>query len=99
MLLSGRDILGELADPVADDFPSDGAGEGLTAEGDELLSLLETESGAAMVFQDSGDRLWARGDERIRIANDAVIINAGGILPTAFLREIGIDVETKFGTA
>jgi thioredoxin reductase (NADPH) len=34
-----------------------------------------------------------------RIPNDAVIVNAGGILPTAFLRSIGIDVETKYGTA
>jgi thioredoxin reductase len=34
-----------------------------------------------------------------RLPNDAVIINAGGILPTTFLREIGIQVETKYGTA
>jgi thioredoxin reductase (NADPH) len=33
-----------------------------------------------------------------KIANDAVIISAGGILPTGFLKEIGIAVETKFGT-
>lgn len=32
-------------------------------------------------------------------ANDAVIICAGGILPTAFLKQIGIQVETKYGTA
>ncbi len=31
--------------------------------------------------------------------NDAVIVCAGGILPTAFLKSIGIDVETKHGTA
>ena len=31
--------------------------------------------------------------------NNAVIICAGGILPTAFLTGIGIDVETKHGTA
>jgi len=31
--------------------------------------------------------------------NDAVIINAGGILPTGFLKQIGIQVETKYGTA
>jgi thioredoxin reductase/ferredoxin len=31
--------------------------------------------------------------------NDAVIICAGGILPTPFLKEIGIMVETKYGTA
>lgn len=32
------------------------------------------------------------------IANDAVVISAGGILPSAFLRTIGIHVETKWGT-
>lgn len=31
--------------------------------------------------------------------NDAVIVCAGGILPTPFLKEIGILVETKYGTA
>jgi thioredoxin reductase (NADPH) len=34
-----------------------------------------------------------------RIPNDAVIINAGGILPTGLLQEIGIAIETKFGTS
>jgi len=33
------------------------------------------------------------------IPNDAVIVSAGGILPTPFLRQIGIEVETKHGTA
>lgn len=33
------------------------------------------------------------------IQNNAVIVCAGGILPTKFLQDIGIDVETKFGTA
>ncbi len=35
----------------------------------------------------------------IELANDAIIVCAGGILPTPFLKEIGIMVETKFGTA
>lgn len=35
----------------------------------------------------------------IEIQNDAVIVNAGGILPTPFLKSIGIEVETKYGTA
>lgn len=35
----------------------------------------------------------------VRLRNDAVIIQAGGILPSDFLRSIGIRVETKFGTA
>lgn len=33
----------------------------------------------------------------IELANDVVIICAGGLLPTQFLRDIGIEVETKFG--
>ena len=35
----------------------------------------------------------------IDIKNDAVIISAGGVLPTPFLKEIGVMVETKYGTA
>ena len=38
-------------------------------------------------------------DQRIEIPNDAVIISAGGILPSPFLRSIGITVDTRFGTA
>ena len=34
----------------------------------------------------------------IDFENDAVIVCAGGILPTPFLKEIGIQVETKYGT-
>jgi thioredoxin reductase (NADPH) len=37
--------------------------------------------------------------KQLRIPNDAVIVNAGGILPTQFLKQIGIEVETKYGTA
>lgn len=37
--------------------------------------------------------------ERIEIPNQACIVCAGGILPTGFLKEIGINVETKHGTA
>ena len=34
----------------------------------------------------------------MRIKNDAVIVCVGGILPTAFLKSVGIEVETKYGT-
>jgi len=34
----------------------------------------------------------------MEVRNDAVIVNAGGVLPTPFLKEIGILVETKYGT-
>lgn len=33
------------------------------------------------------------------LPNNAIIVCAGGILPTPFLKEIGIEVDTKFGTA
>jgi hypothetical protein len=35
----------------------------------------------------------------VKQPNEAVIVCAGGILPTPFLKEIGIIVETKYGTA
>ena len=35
----------------------------------------------------------------IEIPNDGVIVSAGGLLPTPFLKETGIEVETKYGTA
>lgn len=35
----------------------------------------------------------------VEIPNDGVIICAGGVLPTPFLKKIGIEVETKHGTA
>jgi len=38
-------------------------------------------------------------DKVHRLPNQAVIICAGGILPTGFLKSIGIEVETKYGTA
>lgn len=34
----------------------------------------------------------------VTIDNDAVIICAGGVLPTPFLKKTGIQVETKYGT-
>jgi thioredoxin reductase len=37
-------------------------------------------------------------DAVAELPNDYVIISAGGILPTAFLQEIGIVVESKFGS-
>ncbi len=33
------------------------------------------------------------------LKNDAVIVCAGGVLPTPFLKQIGVMVETHYGTA
>ena len=38
-------------------------------------------------------------ENEMALENDAVIISAGGVLPTAFLNSIGVKVETKYGTA
>jgi thioredoxin reductase/Pyruvate/2-oxoacid:ferredoxin oxidoreductase delta subunit len=37
--------------------------------------------------------------KQLQLGNDAVIVCAGGILPTAFLKKTGIEVETKYGTS
>jgi thioredoxin reductase/Pyruvate/2-oxoacid:ferredoxin oxidoreductase delta subunit len=36
--------------------------------------------------------------QKLRLRNDAIIVNAGGILPTGFLKDLGVEVETKRGT-
>jgi len=41
----------------------------------------------------------AADGEEARVANDVVIVCAGGVLPTQFLAAAGIAVETKFGVA
>jgi thioredoxin reductase len=35
----------------------------------------------------------------VEVKNDVVIVSAGGVLPTPLLKEIGVMVETKYGTA
>jgi len=40
-----------------------------------------------------------RQGTRLPMKNDAVIVCAGGILPTNFLKSIGVEIETKYGTA
>jgi thioredoxin reductase/NAD-dependent dihydropyrimidine dehydrogenase PreA subunit len=37
--------------------------------------------------------------QMLSVRNDAVIVSAGGVLPSDFLRRVGISVETKYGTA
>ena len=37
-------------------------------------------------------------EHETKIANDDVIVCAGGVLPTDFLRRVGIHIETKYGT-
>jgi thioredoxin reductase len=39
------------------------------------------------------------GGRVAKVKCDAVIICAGGIVPSGFLKSIGIEIETKYGTA
>lgn len=46
------------------------------------------------------DRVQLEHDGKaVDLGNNAVIVCAGGVLPTPFLKKIGIAVETKYGTA
>jgi thioredoxin reductase (NADPH) len=38
-----------------------------------------------------------REGKTLKVRNDAVIVSAGGVLPSDFLRRVGITVETKYG--
>jgi thioredoxin reductase len=40
-----------------------------------------------------------QSDQVLKVPNDAIIVSAGGILPNEFLKSIGIEVDTKYGTA
>ena len=60
-----------------------------------LRLLLKSE-----ISEISADRVTLQHDGKLlELPNDAIIVNAGGILPTDFLKKIGIEVETKWGTA
>jgi thioredoxin reductase/ferredoxin len=47
---------------------------------------------------ESADVEISTPNETLRLPNDAVIVNAGGVLPTDFLKNVGIEIQTKFGT-
>ena len=53
-------------------------------------NVTEIKEGAVVIEQEG---------KSLELENDAVIVNAGGILPTAFLKKVGIGVETKYGAA
>lgn len=69
--------------------------EAASAAGRRIEVLLEAE--IACIGTETVD-LTCGGAPR-RIANDAVIVQAGGVLPTELLRSIGVAIETKHGTA
>jgi thioredoxin reductase (NADPH) len=62
--------------------------------GQRLNLMLESQ-----VTNISADRIrLKKGDDEEELPNDAVIVCAGGELPTPFLKKIGILVEARYGT-
>ncbi|MDD5056496.1 MAG: NAD(P)-binding domain-containing protein [Sideroxydans sp.] len=85
-------------------YRSDAFGRGKPKNRDNLKAM--TDKGRIDVRLKSNvkliekDKLVLEQDgNKFEIPNDAVIVCAGGILPSPFLKEIGVLVETKFGTA
>src|SRR5215471_8899507 len=71
----------------------------------ERVEIAEKSGQLRIVLQSSVKKIGHHDVEieqkgrHMKIKNDAVIVCAGGILPTAFLKSVGIEVETKYGTA
>jgi len=76
------------------------------AKGKNRKKLEEAEQkGNVKVFLKSNVKRISRDEVEIEhqgrvftLKNDGIIVCAGGILPTKFLQEIGVTVETKYGT-
>jgi thioredoxin reductase (NADPH) len=112
LVVGGGDSALEAACSIADEpgttvtlsYRGDAFGRGKQQNRDRLKDL--EERGRLKVMLKSNIRkiekdgvLIEHEGEMIRLDNDAVIVCAGGVLPTPFLKEIGILVETKYGTA
>lgn len=65
------------------------------ASGSGRLQLLT--SSRLQSIEDQSVVVDLRG-KLLKFRNDAVIVSAGGILPTEFLKSVGIEVATKYGT-
>jgi thioredoxin reductase (NADPH) len=65
------------------------------AAGKRLQLLL----GSDVVRVDAAEVALRQGERAMKIPNDAVIVCAGGVLPIDLLKKVGIEFETKRGTA
>ncbi len=71
----------------------------------ERVARAESEGSLEVLFRSKVDAIEERtvvidaDGSRREIANDAVIVSAGGVLPAEFLRSIGVEIDVKFGTA
>lgn len=61
--------------------------------------LVDVQLSSQVKMIDRDSVMLALKDKQVEVANEAVIVNAGGVLPNDFLRKVGIAIETKYGTA
>lgn len=85
-------------------YRSEAFGRGKKKNRDRLQALQENKRIKVMlkstVKQVETDKVRLNYDgKEVVLSNDSIIVCAGGILPTPFLKEIGVMVETKYGTA
>jgi thioredoxin reductase (NADPH) len=111
LVVGGGDSALEAAMAIADQpgttvtlsYRSDAFGRGKPKNRDRLK--LMSEQGKLTVRLKSNVKLVEKDKVTLEqegnmlvIPNDAIIVCAGGILPTPFLKQIGVIVESKFGT-
>ncbi len=112
LVVGGGDSALEAACSIADE---DGTTVSLSYRGDSFSRAKDKNRARVEVAEQAGrlrvlyrsqvksinlDRVLIEQDSvLLPLRNDAVIVSAGGVLPTAFLKEMGIQVETKYGTA
>lgn len=97
-------IAGEPGTTVVLSYRSDAFGR-VKQKNRDRLETLEAQGRVKVLLKSNVRQIRTGGvtleqeGQTFELPNDAVIICAGGILPTPFLKEIGVMVETKFGTA
>jgi thioredoxin reductase/ferredoxin len=64
----------------------------------EQSGKLSVRLGSQVTRIDENFAAIEQGGEEIMLENDFVIVCAGGVLPTPMLKEMGIQVETKYGS-
>lgn len=113
LVVGGGDSALEAAASVAEADP--GARVTLAYRGDaftrakaknrERVARAESSGALEVLFRSQVDAISEQfvviesNGNRREVANDAVIVSAGGVLPTDFLRSIGIEIDTKYGTS
>ncbi len=111
LVVGGGDSALEAAMAIADQpettvtlsYRSDAFGRGKPKNRDRLKQM--SEQGKLTVRLKSNvklvnkEKVFLEQDGKVlQMPNDAIIVCAGGVLPTPFLKKIGISVESKFGT-